>query len=107
MADSPSPAAAEVLSALATCEALPSKAKRSLIGVLSAPAGSRLSASWYDFQRGSNFDKYPREEIQKAAENAQFIEYSGGHPWVTQAGHEWAIAQLSGPERERLANLKA
>lgn len=73
--------------------ALPPKAKRVLIATLQVPAGTRLCVHWYEYQRGSNFDKWPRERIQEAAEKAGFVEYSRGHPWVTPAGHEWATAQ--------------
>ena len=81
------------MSAITASDALPTKAKRALVGALRRPAGTQLSVSWYERQRGSNFDKWPREQIRIAAEDAGFIEYKGGHPWVTDAGYMWAMAQ--------------
>lgn len=75
------------------CDGLPAKAKRALVGELRKPVGTRLAVNWYEFQRSSNFDKYPREQIKDAAEAAGFVEYKSGHPWVTEAGHQWANEQ--------------
>ncbi|MCA3000349.1 MAG: hypothetical protein ING75_17310 [Rhodocyclaceae bacterium] len=73
-----------------TIEALPPRAKRVLVSYLSQPAGTRLSVMWYEYPLSSNMDKWPRERLQQAADDAGFIEYIGGHPVVTPLGHEWA-----------------
>jgi hypothetical protein len=74
---------------------LPAKAKRGLVGILSLPVGTRLSISWYEFMRSSNFDKFPRERIRDAAEADGFVVYREGHPWVTETGFAWARSQVS------------
>lgn len=76
-----------------SCDTLPRKAKRALIGSLRQPAGTRLAVDWYEYRKNSNFDRWPREQIKTAAEQDGFVEYKGGHPWVTDAGHTWAVAQ--------------
>lgn len=76
-------------------DALPKKAKTSLIGSLSNEPGTQLSISWYEYMSNSNFDTYPRETIRDAAEADGFVEYKSGHPWVTEAGHAWALLQKS------------
>lgn len=73
--------------------ALPARAKRVLIDTLLKGVGTRLAIDWYDYQRASNFDKSTRAPIKQAAEAAGFIEYRGGHPWVTDAGYQWALSQ--------------
>lgn len=73
--------------------ALPKKAKRTLVDALRQPAGTRLPIAWYEFRRGSNFDKYPREQLRDLAEVAGFVEYKAGYPWITDAGHNWANDQ--------------
>jgi hypothetical protein len=50
------------------CHVLPRKAKRSLLGSLRPPAGTRLPVDWYEYHRNSNFDKWPREQIKIAVE---------------------------------------
>jgi hypothetical protein len=67
----------------------PRKARQLLVSTLSVPAGTRLRVDWYEI-RYSNFDRTSREYIREAAEAAGFVEYRGGHPWVTEAGCAWA-----------------
>lgn len=71
----------------------PLRARRVLIDTLRRPVGTKLPCSWYEFPRTSNFDTWPREQLRDATEAAGFIRYEGGHPWTTQAGNEWALAQ--------------
>lgn len=71
------------------CEGLPPKARQLVALALSKPAGTQLPVDWYE-GRHSNFDRKPREYIRDAAEAAGFVEYKGGHPWVTTAGAAWA-----------------
>ncbi|MCA2998453.1 MAG: hypothetical protein ING75_07600 [Rhodocyclaceae bacterium] len=73
-----------------TIKALPPRAKRVLVSYLNLPAGTRLPIGWYEYLRSTNMDKWPRERLQQAADDAGFIEYIGGHPVVTPLGHEWA-----------------
>lgn len=82
------------------CEGLPPKAKQLVALTLSKPAGTKLPVDWYE-GRHSNFDRKPREYIRDAAEAAGFVEYRGGHPWVTAAGAAWAaqVAAIKGSGR--------
>jgi hypothetical protein len=76
------------------CDALPPKAKLIVVTTLSHPAGTRLGVDWYE-NRSSNFDRKSKEHIREAAEAAGFVEYRGGHPWVTAAGSAWAAQEVA------------
>lgn len=73
--------------------ALPKRHMQALRSCLSMPAGTRLSVTWYEFPRASNFDKLSRERLRDVAAAAGFVAYRFGHPWVTEVGHAWAMEQ--------------
>jgi hypothetical protein len=87
--DGAAPGAASPAAPVNPCEGLPPKARQLVIGMLTQPAGTRLRVDWYE-GRHSNFDRKSREYIREAAEAAGFVEYRGGHPWVTAVGNAWA-----------------
>jgi hypothetical protein len=74
-------------------ESLSPRERRVLAGTCRQCAGTQLSTRWYEYQRSSNFDRRNREVLREAAESAGFVEYRFGHPWVTEAGRKWALAQ--------------
>jgi hypothetical protein len=69
---------------------LPPRARRVLINWCKRGYDELLPVTWYEYPAASNFDKWDREELRTAAEDAGFVVYTRGGPRVTEEGFTWA-----------------
>ena len=66
---------------------LPKVAQRVLVYELRKAPGIRLADCWYEYPRQSNFDKFDRQRLRDAAEEAGLLDIRAH---VTEFGHQWA-----------------